>query len=824
MLVYTASKSEFIDDVRKRHIDDKIHAALQRHIGRRTSESEVRSWRNSMMYMRDILDDGDIPSDAGVAIEYVLPQTSKRVDFILTGKDDNQRDTAIIVELKQWEKVSATNKDGIVRTFIGKGERETSHPSYQAWTYAALLTDFNETVQDEDIDLWPCAYLHNCDQDEVLNHSFYSDYTDKAPAFLRRDGVKLTSFIKKYVKYGDSDNVMYRIDNGRIRPSKNLADKLVSLLQGNQEFLMIDDQKVVYETAMELANTSTVKDKHVLIVEGGPGTGKSVVAVNLLVALTKQRLLAQYVTKNSAPRAVYASKLTGSFRKSHIDNLFKGSGSYTATEANVFDALIVDEAHRLNEKSGMFNHLGENQIKEIINAAKFSIFFIDEDQKVTFKDIGESDSIESWATRLGAKVHKLELESQFRCNGSNGYLAWVDNSLQIRDTANETLEDIHYDFRVFDSPNELRDAIFEKNRISNKARLVAGYCWDWVSKKDSSAKDILIEEHNFSMKWNLNSDGQLWIIKPESVSEVGCIHTCQGLEVDYIGVIIGSDFVIRDGSSVTDAGERAKTDKSISGYKSLLKVDPVNARKKADAIIKNTYRTLMTRGMKGCYLYCTDEETNEYFKALIGREQIESQIEMGASGLVFDDGKGNEESSASNVIPFPLLEAHKVNPFVNSVPIYDLEVAAGLFSDTQVVDEAPDIGYEDRIDSYNWVELPDFIRPSRGMFVAKVVGESMNKRIPNGSWCLFKLKPVGTRQGKVVLVQHHSIDDPDTGGRYTVKVYQSEKVNTEDGGWQHSKIMLKPDSTDPSYKPIVIQEEDAEELFVIAELILVMPL
>ncbi len=311
--------------------------------------------------------------------------------------------------------------------------------------------------------------------------------------------------------------------------------------------------------------------------------------------------------------------LTGSFRKSHIDNLFKGSGVYTDTDANVFDALIVDEAHRLNEKSGMFQNLGENQIKEIINAAKFSVFFIDEDQRVTFKDIGETGAIKEWANRLGATVHQLELQSQFRCNGSDGYLAWIDNTLEVRETANETLEGINYDFRVFDSPNELRDAIFEKNRINNKARIVAGYCWNWISKNDAMLKDIAIEEHGFAMKWNLASDGNLWILKPDSVNEVGCIHTCQGLETDYIGVIIGPDFVIRDGVAVTDAGKRARTDASIKGYKSLLRENPSAAKQKADAIIKNTYRTLMTRGMKGCYIYCTDEETNAWFKAGYGQ-------------------------------------------------------------------------------------------------------------------------------------------------------------------------------------------------------------
>jgi len=817
VLVYSANKTEFLDDVLSDTIDEKILALFQRHLGRTTNRNEIASWRNSMQYMSQVLTDEAIPGDAGVAIEYTVPQTTKRIDFILTGKGSNKQDTAIIVELKQWERAEATSMDGIVKTFVGGAVREVSHPSYQAWTYAALLEDFNETVQTEDIGLQPCAYLHNCISDDVINDPFYKQHTQKAPAFLRKDAKKLAGFIKQYVKYGDTDNVMYRIDKGRIRPSKNLADRLASLLKGNQEFLMIDDQKVVYETALALANKATVKDKHVLVVEGGPGTGKSVVAVNLLVALTNKQLLAQYVTKNAAPRTVYASKLTGSFRKSHIDNLFKGSGSYTSTEANVFDALIVDEAHRLNEKSGMYQNMGENQIKEIINSAKFSVFFIDEDQKVTFKDIGEKEAIKEWAASLGASVQQLDLQSQFRCNGSDGYIAWIDNSLQIRETANETLEDISYDFRVFDSPNELKEAIFEKNKINNKARLVAGYCWDWVSKKEASQKDITIEEHNFAMKWNLASDGSLWILKPESVNEVGCIHTCQGLETNYIGVIIGPDFIIRDGVAITDATKRSKMDSSIKGYKKLFKEDEGLAKQKADAIIKNTYRTLMSRGMKGCYLYCTDEETNNWFKQLMGREAHEYEDVNAQQGA---------EAEATNTDKYPgltlrLLESNKVKPYENSVPIYELDVAAGHFSDTQTVNEAPQAGDIVSIEEYDWVELPDSFRIKAGQFVAKVVGESMNRRIPNGSWCLFNLNPGGTRQGKIVLVQHRNIEDPDTGGQYTIKLYDSEKVTSEEGGWQHSKITLKPDSTVPIYQPMVFDEESVEELMVIAEMVAV---
>lgn len=821
MLVYASTKTEFLDDVRTDTIDEKILTSFKRHLGHSTSKNEITAWRNSMLYMSQVLDDDGIPGNSGVAIEYTLPQTNKRIDFILTGKGNNKQDTAIIIELKQWTDVKSTNMDGIVRTFIGGAEREVSHPSYQAWTYAALLKDFNETVQKESIGLRPCAYLHNCISIDVINDPFYEYHTQKAPAFVRKDSQKLSEFIKQYVKYGDSDRIMYRIDKGKIRPSKSLADKLESLLKGNQEFLMIDDQKIVYETALSLAKKASVKDKHVLIVEGGPGTGKSVVAVNLLVALTKEQILAQYVTKNAAPRAVYASLLTKSFRKSHIENLFKGSGAYTSTITNTFDALIVDEAHRLNEKSGMLQNLGENQIKEIINASKFSVFFIDEDQRVTLKDIGETGAIKQWAEGLGATVHQLELQSQFRCNGSDGYLAWVDNSLEIRETANETLEGINYDFRVFDSPSELRDAIFEKNRINNKARLVAGYCWNWISKSDASLKDIDIKEHNFAMRWNLSSDGGLWIRKPDSVNEVGCIHTCQGLEVDYIGVIIGPDFVIRDGVAVTDATKRAKQDASIKGYKTQLRKNPKSAKQRADTIIKNTYRTLMTRGMKGCYIYCTDRETNAWFKLLMGRA-VHSYQDTAA---LAEKTAGSESAISNEVykgLTLRLLKSGEVKPYVNAVPIYDLDIAAGVFSETQLINEAPQSGDISNIEQYQWVKLPDSFRIKPGQFVARVLGESMNKRIPNGSWCLFRLNPGGTRQGKIVLVQHRSIEDPDTGGQYTIKLYQSEKIATEDDGWQHSRIALIPDSTYQRYKPMVFDEENAGELVVIAELVAVL--
>jgi len=380
-----------------------------------------------MQHMNNVLVSGNVAPDAGVAIEYTIPRSAKRIDFILTGRNEQQQDTAVIVELKQWTEAKATERDAIVETVVGGGVREATHPSYQAWTYAALIRDYNEAAQEDRIRLVPCAYLHNCTTPECIRAAFYRDHTTRAPAFLKGDAERLTRFIQQHVRYGDSGNILYRIENGRIRPSKNLADHLVSLLNGNREFLMIDDQKIAYERALALAVEAT-RNKQVLIVEGGPGTGKSVVAINLLVELTRRGLLAQYTTRNAAPRAVYESKLAGSFKKTHITNLFRSTGTYTDSEPNFFDALVVDEAHRLNAKSGMYQNRGESQILEIIRAAKLSVFFIDEDQRVTFKDIGESAEIRKRALDCGATVHQLQLSSQFRCNGSDGYLALIRNT------------------------------------------------------------------------------------------------------------------------------------------------------------------------------------------------------------------------------------------------------------------------------------------------------------------------------------------------------------------------------------------------------------
>lgn len=616
MIVYQENKREFLHDIRLDLIEEKIEKRVKEVLHKNTARNEYVSWMNSMQYMYKVMEDKRIPDNSKIAIEYRIPNSNKRVDFIISGEDEFSRESAVVIELKQWQEIEKVQtKEAIVKTYLQGRLVETTHPSYQAWSYVSMIEDYNEDVRKYKIKLQPCAYLHNYrlrDNDDLLDEN-YQFYINMAPVFTRGDTDKLAAFIAKYIKKGNPD-VLYHIENGRIIPSKSLQDNLLSMLKGNKEFVLIDDQKVIYEKAITIAKNYTNK-KQVYIIHGGPGTGKTVLAINMLVAILNIDQNVMYVTKNAAPREVYRKKLTeGKYRKAYIDNLFKGSGSFTQSINNDFDCLIVDEAHRLNAKSGMFQNLGENQVKEIIRAAKTSIFFVDDYQIVTTKDIGSTNEIKKWCQYFNADVYEDTLISQFRCNGSDSYLSWIDSVLEITSNVDDKF-DLNYDIRICDTPQEVFNLIVEKNKINNKSRMVAGYCWDWIKdgKNYSNIHDIKIDD--FEISWNLGSSST-WAIDPESVNEAGCIHTCQGLEFEYVGVLIGDDLRYEDGI-VTDFTKRAKTDQSIKGLKGMYKKNQTYALELADKIIKNTYRTLMTRGQKGCYIYCTDKKLNEYLKKKI---------------------------------------------------------------------------------------------------------------------------------------------------------------------------------------------------------------
>lgn len=622
MIVYEDSKRCFVEDIKSNCIADKITAKIRERGINAGHEREYISWQNSLQFMRNIVDDNDIDDEVRIAIEYNIPLTSKRVDFIICGADANNNDNVVVVELKQWQKaeVVADDMHYCVKTFVGRNNRIVCHPSYQAYSYACFIRNYSQKVLDDGINLIPCAYLHNYDPDfkQTLSNSIYKEWVSEAPFFIRNETEQFSAFVKKYVTRRSSNgDLLYKIDHGRLKPTKSLQDSLASMVKGNKEFMLLDEQAVCYDMCLKtMAKCKEDGKKRTIVIQGGPGTGKSVLAVNLLMEFINKSLNTCYATKNSAPREAFLSLLTHSDAKKQVNirQLFRSPFGLSNVPDNTYDCLIVDEAHRLVKKMyGDWN--GENQVKECISASLLSIFLLDEDQAVTVNDIGSIAEISKWCRELNSTLKmpaEAKLVSQFRCNGSDAYIQFIDDILQrTEESVTVSLYELNFDFRIFDSAIELREALREKNAINNKSRMVAGYCYDWNVKHGRGDYDIMLPD-GFKAKWNLEKD-KIWAINPNSFEEVGCIHTAQGLEFDYVGVLIGKDlkYDSTSGRIITDKQAISKDDKS-SGIRSCKNENIVRK------LILNTYKTLLTRGQKGCYVYCEDKSLAEYIKKKAG--------------------------------------------------------------------------------------------------------------------------------------------------------------------------------------------------------------
>ena len=616
MIIYSDTLSKFRNDVTLNLMEGILLSKLREKGLSGGSPNEIKSWNNSLHFMKDVLEDSYFDSDCQVAIEYNIPNTSKRVDFMMMG-NNGVADHVLIVELKQWAKVEKVDDicDHSIMSDL-KAHEPVAHPSYQAYSYKCLILDYcdDEHVSNETVK--PCAYLHNLSESyrPVIEDDIYDEWIEEAPVFLQKDVLKMREFIKKYIKAkADDGSLLYKIEEGRLRPTKSLQDALDSMLCGNEEFHMIDEQAVAYDKIVKAIDTSSNDDrKHVIIITGGPGTGKSVLAINVLAhCIIDLKLNASYITKNMAPRKCYANLLAKGNAKKMI-NLQKAIQSPWCLPTTIYNGLdvgIYDEAHRMQKKP--YRYLGNDMLEDAIKAAKVSVFFVDDDQRITVDDAYDVDIIIQYAKRLGAIVHKpYELVSQFRCDGSDGYISFLNNFLEIKQTANPTFEFNKLKIKVFDDPSQMRDELRELNNINNKTRMIAGYCYDWNVKNKRGDWDIIIGD--FKAKWNLEKDDH-WAVNPNSFEEIGCIHTCQGMEFDYVGVFIGKDLYY-DGEHVRTNRNAISKDDNTSGIRKKSTSDEL-----ADKLIRRTYKVLLSRGLKGCYIYCEDKALVEYIRRMIGQ-------------------------------------------------------------------------------------------------------------------------------------------------------------------------------------------------------------
>ncbi|MCX2583985.1 DNA/RNA helicase domain-containing protein [Pedobacter sp. MR22-3] len=529
-----------------------------------------------------------------------------------------------------------------------------------------------------------------------------------------------------------------------------------------------------------------------IFIRGSAGTGKTVLATYLI------KLLATDITNASIddfnedeirevsyikgfqlkyPNAKIGLVIAMSSLRKTLQRVFrqvpglKSSmviGPSDTFKSNVkYDLLIVDEAHRLrqyknigwrgtfkknNQKLGLDN--SGNELDWIMANSKNQIFFYDKAQSIKPSDIPET-----FFSRLldDQQTIKLELHSQMRVMGGNDYIQFVDDLMNVKLHKKTVYQSSAYQLIYFDSLAELYRELGKKEQEHGLCRMVAGYSWPYQSEDDKTAIDIELD--GLSFQWNqVTTD---WVNSPNAFKEIGCIHTIQGYDLNYTGIIFGKEI---DYNIETDKIE-INRDEYFDGYGKLGVDDDEDLKE----FLVNIYKTVFYRGIRGSFIYACNPNLAAYLKKHIP---------------LF------EKEPALRIIPF-----NQVKPYVNAVPLLDITAAAGNFSDLQIHSD------------FEWVELPFNLAPQNGYFVCKVVGESMNKRIPNGAYCLFRQDGGGSREGKIVLVQSTAIQDADFGSGYTIKEYHSKKIITDEG-WQHSTINLEPLSDDLSYHTIELVSDE----------------
>lgn len=616
MIIYKNSVKGFCQDVNDDRIDSIIETEIENIRGINVFQSEKRSWKISPKYMEALLRIGEIPGDCGVLLEYIVPGRKCRVDFILTGRDRRGVSNYIVMELKQWDYAEASGEEGMVSVRVGRSDRQ-EHPSYQAMAYQKMIETVNENVIAYAMRGRACVYLHNMTRENgggILNEH-YRRYFKEAPVFFRRESRELAAYMREYVGCGDGLDIAEKLGAAQGIVPYKLTENIDSIFRGEDRYYLLDEQRAAYEAILSELRCNR-KSKKVIVVKGGAGTGKSILALKTLREAQSREMHAKFIGPNEAFRKVIVKSLKDKEESNKkIEKWFSGSAGIWKCRKNNYDCLIIDEAHRL--KDGTANYYnGTNQIRDMINAARVSIFFVDDYQQIRMEDIGSSSEILKIANEVGILAEQYELKAQFRCAGADGFLNWILNVLQIEETANiDGWEENGFDCRLFDDPNKMFELIKEKNQGSDVARMTAGFAWKWSDCKMAEKEDVVIEEHQFRMPWNRRSGRPYFAIREDSINEIGCIHTVQGLEFDYVGVIIGKD--LRYDPRTKRVYADLKEYKDQTGKRGLK--DKPDEQKR---LICNIYRILLSRGMKGCYIYCCDQNLQEYI-----REKMKVQTE-----------------------------------------------------------------------------------------------------------------------------------------------------------------------------------------------------
>lgn len=855
-VAYCASKCQFVQDWQTNAFMPKmISGACVNRIG--FSPSEKSSWEANAAKIVNLLELANVPDDVYVAFEYKSPLAG-RVDCMLfaLGRDDKKH--VIHIELKQWsnDSVSQIFDTGVfkVEAFVGGDYKILPHPSQQALGYQHNIENYIDAVTKSDTLLEGHAYCYNYSYNGRPNDLFAAQYHPVMKICPLHGGDQVKDFasdLHELLSGGEGAKVFEEFISCPVRPTKNLMDCAANMLKGRREFVLMEDQLTSANTIFGMVEKvlKNPTKKMALIVRGGPGTGKTVIALQVIAELARKYkgIKAFFTTRSGALRDTLQEKLK--------NISVGGTGSASGLIRTIFDfrpanfaegevdVLLVDEAHRICKSANFMTDKGDvytflPQTLSLLYTAKVCVFFIDDNQGVKPTEIGKSSVLE-YSARNYAKllaieiekyrkvlakgketrtfpltdinsqvkeieVHSIELKTQFRCNGSDNYLDWIDD-LIYKDEATVNANGVafgdEYQFEVIDSPRELELKIRSLNNPADNprqvARLVAGWCWNW-SKTLQSNGDLQhdVKIGDWSMPWETNTGtggrmarkpfrdlyaptANLWASHPMGINQIGCIFSAQGFEVDYVGVIMGPDITYDQHRHCIAA---------IPGHTLGVKVS-----KDFETHIRNIYRVLLSRGRKGCFVYCCNKALAEYLKRMTPKDK---NIRVAIS----------ESNENRTVIVHHYLD-DKLK-YTGWLPYYEMRAACGYFGEGELVEEK------------GWIKVDGLGHLNRNMFIVRAAGHSMEPKINDGDFCVFQASPAGSRDGKILLVQHRSFFDVENGGAYSIKKYSSQKIYNSNGEWSHEKIVLLP--LNKKYAKITIENNDDNEFRVVGEFIKVL--
>ncbi|MGC4997210.1 DNA/RNA helicase domain-containing protein [Streptomyces sp. DT195] len=615
---------ESANSIAARALDTSLYLHLTEQFvrmhGHRPSPAEARSWERSIPTLTAALIDAGL-GEVEVMLEYALPLNSKRADAVLAGVHPTTGEPSyVVVELKQWSQAEPDEDDQALCR-IDAYAQPVLNPIEQVRRYCEYLVNFNGAVADHPDRVSGVAFLHNATEFGVGGLRTI-ELDERGQLFT---GERRGDFID-YLRSRLSDqhagaHAADELQAGRTVPSKQLMAVAAQEVREREQFVLLDEQQVAYRIVLNAVRKAKQSDhKEVVVITGGPGTGKSVIALSLLGELYRQGVPALHAT-GSQSFTKTMRKVAGA-RKREVQDLFKYFNSFMATGKNTLDVLICDEAHRVRETSAnrytpAAQRSGKRQIDELIDVARVPVFLLDEHQVVRPGEMGTVAEIRAAAAAKGLGCRVVPLESQFRCGGSDAYLRWVVRLLGLERGGPVVWKpDDRMRLLVADSPQEM-EAFLEARRAQGYgARMSAGYCWPWSPEPKPGAPlpaDVVIGD--WARPWNLRGErsisgappSALWATDPAGFGQVGCVYTAQGFEYDWSGVIIGPDLLWR--------GDRWVTDRTASK-------DPVFKRSTSDddvdRLIRNTYKVLFTRGMVGTVVYSPDPETQAKLHELAG--------------------------------------------------------------------------------------------------------------------------------------------------------------------------------------------------------------